>query len=249
MDRLIRFYSKILYLTFFASIVFSLFSCGRDDSDLLERMSQMEGDGSIVYDIENDDNYRKLKKDIDKYRKVIDEKIDAAEKLGTYYKLIGLKYLDYSMYGLALESFEEALAIYPENPNVLYYAGLVSARLSKTEESESESYRLLLQAERYYKASLLVNNRFSSPMYGLAILYVYELDQPELAIPLMELYNTIQKSSMSGRFLLAASLFAAGREGEAVEAYNVIIDKSDDPLEVESARSNRNSILKGENGE
>jgi len=249
MKRVIMVFNKIIFFSFFMTMLVYLSSCGSDDRQLLERLSQMEGDGTTAYDIENDENYRELKKDIDKYRKIIDKKIDAAEKLGTYYKLIGLKYLDYSMYELALESFQEALAIYPENPNVLYNAGLASARLSKTEGSESESYRLLVQAERYYKASLLVNDRFSSPMYGLAILYVYEMDQPELAIPLMEVYNTIQKSSMNGRFLLAAAFFASGREGEAVDTYNSIIESSEDSVEVESARSNRNSILRGETDE
>jgi tetratricopeptide (TPR) repeat protein len=206
----------------------------------------MEGDGSVLYNLEDDENYNKLKKDIEKYSRILDEKIDAAEKLGTYHKLIGLKYLDYSMYGLALEAFEEALAIYPENPNVLYNAGLTSARLSKTEASEIDSRTLMDKAVRYYKASLSVNNRFSSPMYGLAILYVYELDQPELAIPLMEAYNKIQKSSMNGRFLLAAAYYASGNEGEAVDVYNTIIDISENDVEIESARENRNAILRGE---
>lgn len=249
MKRLSGIYKKLLLLSFIISLFLSLSSCGNDDPDLLERMIQMEGDGSLSAEIENDKNYSKLKKDIDKYRKVLDEKIDAAEKLGTYYKLIGLKYLDYSMYKLALDAFEEALVIYPENSNALYNAGLTSARLSKTEASEDESRRYLNQAVRYYQAALSVNDRFSSPMYGLAVLYVYELDQPELAIPLMETYVTIQKSSMKGRFLLAAALYASGREGEAVDAYNLIIDRSDNPLEIESARSNRNSILRGETGE
>lgn len=241
-----RLHRKLILVTLIGLVQVSLFSSGQDDSDLLERMSQMDGDGRSILDIETDENYGQLKKDIDKYRKIVDEKIDASEKLGTYYKLMGLKYLDYTMYRRALEAFEEALNIYPENANVLYYAGLTSARLSKTEASQVESSNLLNQAVRYYRASLSVNNRFSSPMYGLAILYVYEVDQPELAVPLMELYNTIQKSSMDGRFLLAVALYASGREGEAVEAYNYIIDRSENSLEVESARSNRNSILRGE---
>lgn len=246
MNRLKKISHKAVLLTILFSVIILFLSCGTDDENLLQRMSQMEGDGTAFLDIENDETYGNLKRDIDKFRKILDEKIDAGEKLGTYYKLIGLKYLDYKMYKLALEAFEDALDIYPENPVVLYNAGLSSARLSKTESSESESYRLLIQAERYYKASLLFNNRFSSPMYGLAILYIYEMDQPELAVPLMELYNTIQKSSMKGRFLLAAALYASGKEGEAVDAYNDIIDKSEDATEVESAQNNRDAILRGE---
>ena len=243
------FKQKYIILIPLILLVFCFFSCKGDETDLLERMSRMENGGDEVWDIEDDENYHQLKKDINKFRKVLDEKIDAGEKLGTYYKLIGLKYLDYSMYQLALDAFEDALAIYPENPNVLYNAGLASARLYKTAGSESESNDYLERAARYYKASLAVNNRFSSPMYGLAILYVYELNQPELAIPLMELYNTIQKSSMNGRFLLASAYFAAGNEDEAVNTYNNIIDKSEDPVELESARNNRNAILRGETNE
>lgn len=234
---------SLLVILFLGTV---LTSCDRGDKDLLERMREMDGDGTTAIDPDDEEWNRALRKDIDKYRKILDEKIDAAEKLGTYYKMIGMKYLDYSMYGLALEAFEEALAIYPENPVVLYNAGLTSARLSKTEVSESEKTILLDQAVRYYRASLAVNDRFSSPMYGLAIIYVYELEQPELAIPLLEVYNSIQKSSMKGRFLLASAYFASGNENEAVDIYNSIIDENESGEEAEAARNNRNAILRGE---
>ncbi len=147
---------------------------------------------------------------------------------------------------MALDAFENALDIYPENPNVLYYAGVCSARLSKTEGLESESRILLNQAVRYYQASILFNNRFSSPLYGLSVLYVHELKQPELAIPLLETYNSIQLSSMNGKFLLGAAYFASGDLNKAVDCYNEIIQKSKSDIEVESARENRNQILRGE---
>jgi tetratricopeptide (TPR) repeat protein len=243
-------FSRISYgLILLCVLTFSLFSCKKTDQGLLERMRQMEEGGEEVRDIDNDEWNIKMKKDIDHFSKILDEKIEAGEKLGTYYKLIGLKYMDYSMFHLALEAFEEALAIYPENPNVLYNAGLASARLSKTSGTASDRNVFLEKAERYYLASLAVNNRFSSPMYGLAILYVYELNEPELAIPLLEQYNSIQKSSMKGRFLLASAYFASGNEGKAVEEYTYIIDHSEDDIQVESARSNRNSILRGDNNE
>ncbi|MBB6481969.1 tetratricopeptide repeat protein [Spirochaeta isovalerica] len=238
--------SLMLLLTLIL-IMFS--SCNQTDTDLLQRMAAMENGADPETVLEGDENYAKLKKDIAVFRKILDEKVDAAEKLGTYYKLIGLKYVDYGMYGLGLEAFQEALAIYPENPNVLYYAGLCSARLYKTEGSVVKSGQYLDQAVRYYEASLAVNNRFSSPMYGLAVLYVYELNMPELAIPLLEMYNTIQKSSIDGRFLLAAAHYAAGDEDEAVDLYNDIIDKTDDPILQEAARNNRNEILRGGSNE
>ncbi|MBN2655433.1 MAG: hypothetical protein JXR86_00115 [Spirochaetales bacterium] len=227
------------------AMILLLQSCRQSDPDLLQRMAAMESGADPEAVLEGDKNYAELKSDIARFRKILDGKVDAAEKLGTYYKLIGLKYVDYSMYGLALEAFQEALAIYPENPNVLYYAGLCSARLYKTESSAVKSGQYLDQAVRYYEASLAVNNRFSSPMYGLAVLYVYELNMPELAVPLLEMYNTIQKSSMDGRFLLAAAHYAAGDEDEAVDLYNDIAEKTDDPALREAARNNRNEILRG----
>lgn len=233
----------ILIIT--ALTIAMLSSCNRPDDNLLERMAQMEEGVSPETLLEGDETYGELKSDIAKYRKILDSKVDAAEKLGTYYKLIGLKYIDYSMYGLALEAFQEALAIYPENPNVLYYAGMCSARLYKTEGSPSKSLDYLNQAVRYYEASIAANNRFSSPMYGLAVLYVYELNLPDLAIPLLEMYNSIQKSSMDGQFLMAAAYFASGDDDEAVEIYNRIIDRAEDPELQEAARTNRNEILRG----
>lgn len=249
MNRMKRCNRTFIYLALIVLASYSLTACRKADPGLLERMSRMEENNIEQKSIENDEWNVQMKKDIIHFSKILDEKVEAGEKLGTYYKLIGLKYIDYGMYHLALDAFEEALAIYPENPNVLYNAGMAAARLSKTAGSEADSKAFLDKAVRYYKASLSINNRFSSPMYGLAILYVYELNQPEMAIPLMELYNTIQKSSMSGRFLLASAYFASGRESNAVDVYNYIIEKSEDDREVESARNNRNNILRGDNNE
>ncbi len=229
-------------------IIFSLFtfSCKNDNTDILDRLYLMDQDESFNGVIEDDETYRQLKKDISKYQKIIDEKVNSAEKLGTYYKLLGIKYTDYSMYDLALEAYEQALEIYPENPNVLYYAGVCSARLSKTAGNESEEIELITNAVRYYQASISINNRHSASMYGLAVLYIYELDQPQLAIELLETYNNIQKSSMRGRFLLASAYYSSGYTNEALDLYNEIIQKSDDNNEVESAYENRNIILGGD---
>ena len=235
---------KLIVLLIIFSFVVN--SCKNDDTDIFKRMAEMDPDIPLGGNIEKNKAFIELKNNIKKYQKILDEKVDAAEKLGTYYKLIGLKYIDYEMYRLALDAFENALDIYPENPNVLYYAALTSGRLSKTKGNESESQNLLNQAVRYYKASITFNNRFSSPMYGLAVIYIHELDQPELAIPLLELYNSIQKSSMNGMFLLSAAYFAIGNKNEAVDIYNKIIEKSSNENEIESARENRNQILRGD---
>ena len=108
------------YLVITIVLALSLNGCKKVDIDLLERMrqmEQMEQNGPDQSDIENDDWNKKLRADILHFIRILDEKVEAGEKLGTYYKLIGLKYLDYSMFHLALEAFENALGIYPENPN------------------------------------------------------------------------------------------------------------------------------------
>jgi hypothetical protein len=48
---------------------------------------------------------------------------------------------------------------------------------------------------------------------------------------------------------MAAALFASGKESKAIDVYNWIIEKSESDLEVESARNNRNNILRGDNNE
>jgi tetratricopeptide (TPR) repeat protein len=184
-------------------------------TDLLEMESREGYAGRGV----SEDRIEELTEAIERYREIVEEKVDAADQMGVYYKLLGQEYLDRRMYGLALEAFETATEIHPENATLYFKDGVSAGRLASTRVDPVEERRLLELAEAYYRQGLSIDPTDGDLLYGLAILYVFELDLPEEAVPLMEQLVNRQPKNLSALFLLGRAYAEVGRTTEAVEAY------------------------------
>ena len=121
-----------------------------------------------------------LRRDIQQFRVVVDQKVEAVSNLASFYKLLALEYIELRMYGLALDSLRSALEIEPGN-NILLYLAAVAAGNTATSSAEAEPTptEYLQLAERYYREALEIDNEYSEARYGLAILYLFELDRPQ----------------------------------------------------------------------
>ncbi len=184
-----------------------------------------------------------LKKAIEENRAEVERKVKAAQNLGVYYKMLALKYIDNEMYGLSLETLTRAIAIYPENPQLFYYAAVSSARLAKAEVTKpKEATDFLSQAEAYYKRAIALDPAYVNAMYGLAVLYALELDRPEDAEPLLDQVLLREKKNLDAMFLLARIYYQRGRPEQALEMYAKVLDTNPPERIKGQAEANKKKI-------
>jgi tetratricopeptide (TPR) repeat protein len=195
------------------------------------------------------DTPEELEATVRKYRKTVEEKVDAGAKEAYYLRLLGSAYLDRRMYGEALKAFEASAALTPANAPLFYYMGLCSGYVGKSltgpdEGQKSRAY--VLAAERNHLRALELDPAYDRSMYALAVLYAFELGRPVEAASLAERYLKINTEDDGARFVLARAYFLTGRIDEAVAVYGVIEEKSKNPRSREDAKRNREAILSDE---
>jgi tetratricopeptide (TPR) repeat protein len=190
-----------------------------------------------------------LKKGIAEYEKEADRTVAATDKIGTYYKLLAVKYLDKSMYSLAYDSVRKALQYFPTNPNLFYIAAVCSAYMAKAEVGLAGEKSLLSKAE-YYKASeaaylrsLELDPRNTNTMYGLAVLYAFELDRPEDAEGYLQKVLAIEKDNVEAMFVLARVFYVEGRFEDAANEYDKIISVTKVESRKAEAERNKSQVL------
>lgn len=228
-------------------LVFSILmlsSCGnlQNRTDLAERMAAEEGRA------DDDARIIELKAQIRSVDTEVEKTIEAVRNKADYWRLLGLKYMDYRMWGEAMNAFGEAIAITPDRAILHYNRGLCSAQLSLSALEDEVRDQLLGQAEASYRRALAIDDRNTRSMYGLSILLVFELSRPGEAVPLLEDYLSIERSDMQARFVLARAYMETGRTNDALDMYEEISRKSENPSDVSKADDLHAAVLGGDYG-
>ncbi|AEJ61200.1 Tetratricopeptide TPR_1 repeat-containing protein [Spirochaeta thermophila DSM 6578] len=201
--------------------------CRKDDTEaMLERLLVFEPEPEQTK--QDPERIAELKEGIEKYRQVVQEKVRAAGQLGVYYKLLAEAYMQQGMFGLALEALEEAITIYPENPVLFQMAGICAGRMAKAQMDPVERDRYLQLSESYYLRALDLDPRLKESLYGIAILYVFEMGRPEDAIPHLRKLVEIDPGWMEPYFVLARAYVEVGRIEEAKEEYRYVVEHARD---------------------
>lgn len=228
-----------------ALILLLLAACSRtDDNDLAERLALLE-EGAPVDAVELEpEEIKKAKSEINKVDEEVKDIIAAVRQKSTLYRTLGLKYMDYRMFSLAVASFDDALEIEPGSSRVRYYKGVALGQAALQEENSSLKKTLLQEAEQSYLAAIREDPRFTPPYYALAVLLTYELDRGEEAIPYLETYLAIQKSDNKARLLLAGLKTEVNDKTGALGLLNDAIREASDELKAE-AEIRKSNILKG----
>jgi tetratricopeptide (TPR) repeat protein len=172
-----------------------------------------------------------LRQAIDLYGKKIDEHVADAAKVGIYWKILGSRLMDgpKPLYGEALEAFEQAVRYYPDDESIHYLIGVSAGNLAKAEyfypNEQAEYYRI---AEAAYVRAIDLNGRYGKALYGLGVLYVYDLKRPLEALSIMERYLEINTRDTNGMFVLAASKYMTEDYEGAALLYDRIIGLTKD---------------------
>jgi len=207
--------------------------------DSLTEMEKTEFKGQKI----DDKTVEELKKNIEKFQAEVDRKVKATENLGVYWKMLAVRYMNGGMYGESLEALKQAIAVYPENPLLFFYQGTCAARLGKAQTADSarqaELYRL---AENAYKRAVALDPVLVHALYALSILYVFELDRPAEAEPLLKKALEVEKKNWDCRMLLARVYYQTRRPEQAVEIYDEVAGSAAPDQLKKDAEANRKRI-------
>ena len=203
-------------------MLLSFSSCGVSNKSILRHQKMEEG-------VSNPTTIEELKDAIKKYGERAADVQLANSQVGIWYKILGTRYLDQRMYGEALKCFQEALKYYPDNQNLYYYVGVCAGYMSHAamdfgaSGSREVRYNYLKLAEDAYLRAIAIEDRYVRALYGIGVLYVFELDEPEKAIPHLEKAIDIDTRNTDAMFVLARAYYSTYEFEKAAGMYDKII--------------------------
>ncbi len=219
-------------------ILFSVLLLSCNKGNTLFRLQELE-EG-----VHNPLTEAELKDAISKYEKRVEDIMIAEGRIGIWYKMLGSRYMDKKMYRKALKSFESALEYYPENQNLFYKVALSASLIAKnsldfdatgTDVEKKRYYALAVSA---YERAIEIDPKYSRAIYALSVLYIFELNRPADAIPILESVVEREQKPLKHMFLLARAYYVTGETASAIEMYERIIAVSGSEKQREEAQRN-----------
>lgn len=233
---------KIFYFVMIISLAVIFISCGVSNKSVLRYQKMEEG-------VANPTTIEELKAAIEKYQERVADIQLANQQIGIWYKILGTRYVDNKMYGEALKCFEEALKYYPDNQNLYYYVGVCAGYMSHAALDYGGSgttevkYNYLKLAETAYLRAIQIEDRYVRALYGLGVLYVFELDESEKAIPHLEKLLTIDTRNVDAMFVLARAYYSNYEFDKSIEMYDKIINTTKLAETKATAEENKKIVL------
>jgi len=194
-----------------------------------------------------------LKSAIAANEKKLEAYVNDATQTGIYWKLLASRLQDKGLHGEALQALQKAAYYFPEDPSIQYYIGLSAGIMAKASHAfpgsvdyEKEGYYSL--AENAFLRAIELDSRYLRPKYSLGVLYVFELDRPEDAVPHLLSYLEISRNDIDTMFVLARAYYMMRNYKAAIDLYDRIITLTRDEQKRKDAQNNRQIILGEMNG-
>jgi len=209
--------------------------------DLAKRIAELSPKGGPPETIDG------LRKAIALYEDQIERNVREGAQTGVYWKILAIRLADKKMHNDALKAFERAIYYNTEDPTIYYLTGVSAASAAKSivgfsAGDQKEKEKLYKLSENSYLRSMELDITYTKPMYGIAVLYIFELDRPQDAIPYLERYLKISTSDISAMFLLARAYYTTENYSGAVELYDKIISRTKDKKIKEEAQNNKDIV-------
>jgi len=223
------------------SLVF--FSCNGTNAKTIKRMQALEeGVASPTTEAE-------IKEAIQKYQTRVEDIALANQQIGIWYKMLGSRYLDNQMYGEALEAFRMATTYYPANQNLYYFVAVCAGFMANQALDYSatgytaQKFNYLKLAESAYLEAVKLDPKYARALYGIGVLYIFELEEPGKAIPYLETLAEVEKRNVDGLFLLANAYYQTFEFERAMEIYDEIISITTSSEDKAQAEANKRKVL------
>jgi tetratricopeptide (TPR) repeat protein len=164
------------------------------------------------------------------YERQIEQHVADAARAGTYWRILAVRFQDRAMHREALGALEHAIEYYPSDPSLLYLTGFSAAQAAKSALDFNDPQSGNHEADRYYRLAesalrdaIAMDDSYTRPRYLLGVLYLYELDRPEEAVPILERYRELTVNDTGGMILLAHAYTLTGRFSQALDLYDETI--------------------------
>ncbi|MBP5448261.1 MAG: tetratricopeptide repeat protein [Treponema sp.] len=232
---------KKIVVALAAFFVLALCSCAKSNKTIIRMQHIEEGVASPT-------TIEELKDAISKYEERAADIQLAHSQIGIWYKILATRYLDKKMYGEALKNFQTALEYYPDNQNLYYYVGLCAGYMSHASMdfdadgySEKREHYLKLSEDAYLRA-IDIEPRYARALYGISVLYVFELGEDDKAIPYLEKLLTIETKNIDAMFVLARAYYMSYDFDKAIQMYDKILSLTKSPERKAEAEANREIV-------
>lgn len=245
--------NSILNKSIYAILAFCLLnmifvSCGGKSTKTIIRMQKME-EG-----VQNPTSVEELEAAIKKYQDRATDLQLTESQIGIWYKMLATRYLDSKMYDKAMDSLKKAIEFYPANQNLYYWVGVCANHMAKasldfnargqlTNGKTQEAWNYIKLSESSYLRALELDDRNARTLYGLSLLYVFDMKEYEKAISLLEKLITIEKKNFDALFVLAGAYYAVGEGEKAVAIYERIPTMTKSKEIIASAESLKKQVL------
>lgn len=234
--------TKILAIMLIVGVLILISSCQKNYTSIKQMQALEEG-------VDSPSTVQELEEAIAKYENRVNDIMVAAQQTGMWYKVLATRYLEMQMYGKALDALEQAVLYYPNNPSLYYYIGLSAGYMAKSaldikatgDTSKSQNYINL--AESAYLRALEIEPTHSKSLYGLSVLYVYELNKSDEAIKYLEKLTAQESRDISALYLLATAYYLNYEFEGALNAYDKILTLSNAESVKAEVEANKKIVL------
>jgi tetratricopeptide (TPR) repeat protein len=226
-------------------VVVYRYESGKSHRDLARQIAELSPRGGPPETIDG------LKAAIAAYEAQIALNVKEGAQTGVYWKILATRLADRGMHRDALDALKKAIDYNAEDPALYYLTGLSAAVVATSAldfpgssgAPGAERNRYFALAESAYLQAIKLEPDYARPMYGLGILYVFELDRPAEAIPHLSRYLELMSSDINAMFALARAYYVSGDNAAAVELYDRIISRAKDPNQKAEAQKNKETVL------
>lgn len=225
--------------------VLLLVSCiSEETKNLAEQV--YENEQEALDGLRSDERIKEIQKEIHSLEKQLDREIDLQQRLGVWYRALGMRYIHFKMYFKAWEAFDKALDIYPDDVVLLYYRGLCAARVYASEDERDKKDEMLLRAVNSYEHSLKIDPHYERSLYALAVLYAFEMNREAEAAELLDRLLSRTVKNFEALFLRARLYVAEGESDRALELYEKVLKGSKNETHRERAKENIHDLMTGQ---
>lgn len=180
------------------------------------------------------------------YEDRIEQHVKDAAQAGIYWKILASRLQDQALHEKALEALETAIYYYPDDAALQYMTGVSAALTAKGSQdfgSGSLQDRYLDLSESAFLRAIAMDASYAKPRYGLGVLYVFDLNRPEEAVPHLTKFLDLVTDDIDGMFVLARAYYMMADYQTAADLYERIMRVTKDADKRGEAAANRETVL------